>query len=140
MKLHVLSNGNKRLTEASPLDPGWGIGIRADDPRVKDAHMWRGKYSPGEALSAVREALHNSEATWPPLVGSAAPPGMLESTKSRPLSSGAWGPRWALAKALLRPIVRAHPPTKAQRFWQYFLAMPQAVHSQNMAPASSGVP
>ena len=31
-KHHLLSTGNKRLAEASPLDPVWGIGLRADDP------------------------------------------------------------------------------------------------------------
>ena len=36
MKHHFLTTGNKRLTEASPLDPVWGIGLRADDPRAKD--------------------------------------------------------------------------------------------------------
>ena len=35
-KHHRLSTGNKRLAEASPLDPVWGIGLRADDPRAKD--------------------------------------------------------------------------------------------------------
>ena len=41
MKHHRLSTGNKRLTEASPLDPVWGIGLRADDPRAKDPRRWR---------------------------------------------------------------------------------------------------
>ena len=78
--------------------------------------------------------------TRPPLVGSAAPPGMLERTKSCPLSSRAWGPRPALAKAYLWPIIQAHPPTKARRFWRQILAAPQTMHCQNMAFASSGVP
>ena len=75
----------------------------------------------GEALSAIREAIRDSEAdrhTRPPLVDSAAPPEMLESTKSRPLSSRAWGPRSALTKVLLRRIFQAHLPTKARRFWR----------------------
>ena len=120
MKLHLRALFNKRLAEASTLDPVWGIGLRADDPRAKDPHKWRGKHLLGEALSAVREAIRDSEAgchTRPPLVVSAAPPEMLESTKSRPLSR-AWGPRSALTKALLRPIFWVHPPTKARRFWR----------------------
>ena len=59
--------------------------------------------------------------TRPSLVGSAVPPGMMESTISRPLRSRARGPRSALAKALLRrfrPIFRAHRPTKVRRFWR----------------------
>ena len=38
MKLHLSSTGNKGLAEASPLNPVWGIGLRADDPRAKDPH------------------------------------------------------------------------------------------------------
>ena len=58
MKHHLLSTGNKRLTEASPLDPVWSIGLRADDPRANDPRQWRGKKNLREALSAVREAIH----------------------------------------------------------------------------------
>ena len=49
MKHHLLSTGNKRLAEASPLDPVWGIGLRADDPRAKDPRQWMGKKLLGEA-------------------------------------------------------------------------------------------
>ena len=42
MKHHRLKTGNKRLAEASPLDPVWGIGRRADDPRANDPRQWRG--------------------------------------------------------------------------------------------------
>ena len=35
MNHHLLSTGNKRLAKASPLDPMWGISLRADDPRAK---------------------------------------------------------------------------------------------------------
>ena len=65
MKLHRLSTGNKRLAEASPLDPVWGVGLRADDPRASDPEKWRGKRFLGEALSAVREAIRDSEAGSP---------------------------------------------------------------------------
>ena len=62
MKVHLLSIGNKLLAGASPLDLVWGIGLRADDPRTNDPHKWRGKKLLGEALSAVREAIRDSEA------------------------------------------------------------------------------
>ena len=65
MKLHLRALFNKRLAEASTLDPVWGIGLRADDPRAKDPHKWRGKHLLGEALSAVREAIRDSEAGSP---------------------------------------------------------------------------
>ena len=34
VKHHLLSTGNKRLAKASPLDPVWGIGLRANDARA----------------------------------------------------------------------------------------------------------
>ena len=35
MKHHLLSTGNKRLAEASPLDPVWGIGLWRMIPESK---------------------------------------------------------------------------------------------------------
>ena len=61
MKHHLLSTANKRLAEASPLDPVWGIGLRADDPRANDSSQGRGNNLIGEALSAVREAIRKRE-------------------------------------------------------------------------------
>ena len=61
MKHHLLSTGNKRLAEASPLDPVWGIGLRADDPRAKGPRQWRGEILLGVALSAVREEIRDTE-------------------------------------------------------------------------------
>ena len=39
----------------------WGIGLRADDPRAKGPRQWRGKILLGEALSAVREEIRDTE-------------------------------------------------------------------------------
>ena len=61
MKHRLLSSGNNRLAETSPLDPEWGIGLRADDPRASDPRHWRGKIFLGEALSAVREEIRDAE-------------------------------------------------------------------------------
>ena len=61
MKHHLSSTGNKRLADVSPLDPAWGIGLRADDPRAKDSRQWRGKILLGDVLSAVRKAIRDSE-------------------------------------------------------------------------------
>ena len=41
LKHHLLSAGNKRFAEASPLGLVWGIGLRADDPQAKDPRQWR---------------------------------------------------------------------------------------------------
>ena len=38
-----------------------GIGLRAGDSRANDPRQWRGKKLLGEALSAVREAIRESE-------------------------------------------------------------------------------
>ena len=66
-KLPLLSTGNKHLAEVSHLDPVRGISLRADDPRANDSHTvkWKRKHLLGEALSAVREAIRDSEAGSP---------------------------------------------------------------------------
>ena len=62
MKHHRLSTANKRLAEASPLDPVWGVGLRTDDPRANNPRQWRRRNLLGEALSAVCEENHDDEA------------------------------------------------------------------------------
>ena len=42
MKNHLLSSGNNLLDYASPLDPVWGIGFHADDPRANNPWQWGG--------------------------------------------------------------------------------------------------
>ena len=59
MKHHLLSTGSKLLAKASPLDPVWGIGLRADDARAKGLRQWRGTILLGEAFSAVREEIRD---------------------------------------------------------------------------------
>ena len=128
MKHHFMSTGNKRLAEASPLDPVWGIGLRVDDPRAKGPRQWRGKILLGEALSAVHEEFATLRPGWqtrPPLVGSVLPWGMLESTKFRPRHSRARWPRPALAKVLFRSsdlflgrAGRPKPGSFGDSFWR----------------------
>ena len=43
MKSHLLSSGYKILAGASPLDPVWGVELRADDPRADDRCQWKEK-------------------------------------------------------------------------------------------------
>ena len=62
MKYHLLSTGTIRLAEASPFDPVWGIGLRADDPEARDPRLWRGKHLLGKALSSVRDTNRTGEA------------------------------------------------------------------------------
>ena len=92
MKHNLLSTGNKRLAEASPLDPVWGIGLRADDPRAKGPRQWRGKILLGEALSAVREEIRDTEtglAHPASVCRFRIPTEMLEYKKIRPRRSRA---------------------------------------------------
>ena len=93
VKNHLLSTGNKRLADASPLDPVWGIGLRADDPRANDPRQRRGKkcsvrrFSPfGNQFATVRLGWH----TRPPLAGSCllyTSPSPRDRTRSRMPSS-----------------------------------------------------
>ena len=53
-KKNLLSSDNQILADSSPLDPVWGIGLRADDPRASNPCQC-------EALSAVREAVRDGE-------------------------------------------------------------------------------
>ena len=53
----LLATGDKLLVEASPLDKIWGVGLRADDPKIHDPSQWRGKNLLGEALMQVRADL-----------------------------------------------------------------------------------
>lgn len=57
MRAALLATGDKLLVEASPLDKIWGVGLRADDPRIHDPARWRGKNLLGEALMRVRSEL-----------------------------------------------------------------------------------
>ena len=90
MKHHLLSTGNKRLTEASPLDPVWSIGLRADDPRANDPRQWRGKNFLFEALEEIRDS--ETGLAHPASAGRFRTPTgntVLESTKFRPRRSRA---------------------------------------------------
>ena len=60
----LLATGDKILVEASPLDRLWGVGLRADDPRIRDQSTWRGQNQLGRALMIVR-ADFRREATDP---------------------------------------------------------------------------
>lgn len=59
MKAALLATGDRLLVEASPLDKIWGVGLRADDPRIHDRAQWRGQNLLGEALMRVRSELRD---------------------------------------------------------------------------------
>ena len=74
IKNHFLSSDNKLLTESSPLNPVWGIGLRADGPRVNSPCQARRKtlsvrnFMPFAKLFAI---MRPGGRTWRPLFGSA---------------------------------------------------------------------
>jgi ribA/ribD-fused uncharacterized protein len=62
LRAKLLETGSKRIVEASPLDPIWGIGLAADDPRAMDPSQWRGTNWLGEAIMRVRQELRKEAA------------------------------------------------------------------------------
>ena len=72
IKNHILSSDNKLLAESSPLDPVWGIGLRADGPRAENPCQGRRKtcsardFLPFAKLFAT---VRPGRRTRPPLVG-----------------------------------------------------------------------
>ncbi len=59
LRTFLLSTGDRVLVEASPVDPIWGIGLAADDPRATDPGKWRGLNLLGFALMKTRDLLGN---------------------------------------------------------------------------------
>ena len=124
MKHRRLSSGNKRLAKASPVGSVWGIGLRADDPRAKDPRQWRGENLLGEALSAVRDAIRDSETGLAHLasVGPFRTP--TEKTGIHKISSAPQSCSFTAASACQGPLWRFRPtsrtrrPTKARKVWR----------------------
>lgn len=59
IKAGLLSTGDCVIVEASPEDPFWGIGMRADVPRAIDRSKWLGDNLLGEAWTAASEMIRN---------------------------------------------------------------------------------
>ena len=54
MRQHLLyDSGDKLITEESPYDAIWGIGLRGDSPGALNPSRWRGKHLVGSALQQV---------------------------------------------------------------------------------------
>jgi len=54
---YLVGTGDRVLVEASPVDPVWGIGLAATDPRAQDPSQWAGLNLLGFALMRVRDQL-----------------------------------------------------------------------------------
>lgn len=57
LREYLLGTNSRVLVEASPLDRVWGVGLAADDARVRDPAQWRGENLLGFALMEVRTRL-----------------------------------------------------------------------------------
>lgn len=60
LRRFLLGTGDRVLVEASPVDPIWGIGLAADDPRAEDPRQWQGLNLLGFALTEARGVLSAS--------------------------------------------------------------------------------
>ena len=70
MKQHLLNSGTNILTEVSPSDPVWSIGLLADDPEASNPRRWPEIVLLGNALSTVRDVIRTSEPGLANLVSS----------------------------------------------------------------------
>jgi ribA/ribD-fused uncharacterized protein len=59
LRAFLLNTGSRILVEASPVDPIWGIGLTADDPRTQDPTRWEGLNLLGFTLMETRDILAN---------------------------------------------------------------------------------
>lgn len=59
LRSYLLNTSGRILVEASPVDPVWGIGLAADDPRAYDPTRWKGFNLLGFALMETRDLLAN---------------------------------------------------------------------------------
>ncbi|QPP09601.1 NADAR family protein [Streptomyces bathyalis] len=57
LREYLLGTNSRVLVEASPLDRVWGVGLAADDARVRDPSQWRGENLLGFALMEARTRL-----------------------------------------------------------------------------------
>lgn len=57
LRKFILSTGNKILVEASPYDKIWGVGLKGDNPLIKDPKNWQGLNLLGFSLMEVRNHL-----------------------------------------------------------------------------------
>ena len=58
LKAFLLSTKDELIVEASPYDKIWGVGLKFDDPKIKNKDTWQGTNWLGEAIMQVRDYLN----------------------------------------------------------------------------------
>jgi len=53
----IIKTGDSMLVEGSPMDRIWGVGLRFDDPLIKNRANWKGKNYLGECMMFVRQLI-----------------------------------------------------------------------------------
>lgn len=57
LKDYLVNTGDKILVEASPYDKVWGVGLSADNPKIRDSKNWKGLNLLGKSLMVTRDRL-----------------------------------------------------------------------------------
>ena len=131
MKQHLLSTGNKRLAEASPFDPVWGIGLQTT-PRLVIPAGGQGKNCSKKTVSIVRDSIRTSE------VGLANPaPCKQFCTPTSPGGIPAVFMRFPQRR--LSALARACPGPPSEFSTRYLFSNAPAYHSPEMLAVASGV-
>lgn len=61
LKKQLLTTGDKKLVEGSPLDAIWGVALHFSDDLILDEKNWKGQNLLGVALMKVRETLRKEQ-------------------------------------------------------------------------------
>lgn len=59
LKQLIIRTGDAILVEGSPIDFIWGVGLKFDNPNIRNPELWRGTNFLGECLMFVRIILQN---------------------------------------------------------------------------------
>ena len=114
-KQHLLSTGTKRLAEASPFHPVWGIGLREDDLRAHNPRRWPGIFCSEKLFLPSATPFAPVSPGWQP-----TPPGSNSALRPHPAEFRRFPQRhlalW-LWPALAQVLLRSFRPVLLMRRW-----------------------
>ena len=144
MKNQRMNSNNKRLAESSPLDPVWGIGLRADDPRANNPCRWRGKnYSVRHFLPFAKQfaTVRPGRCTRPPLVVSTPALRMQEPRNLVHTAAGSLSAASACkgSPSEFQTYFTGALADKSREILEITFSVDPDLACQNTAPVSSGV-